>query len=84
VLEQFVNNGWCEIVGSCTDKRFRHVVASKKLTSAFEAYEQIFIVSFAKLVIQRASDIQSSNDDAFDEAQLAASSDEHQSDEQMR
>lgn len=84
VLEQFVSNGWCDIVGSCTDKRFRHVVASEKLTIAFESYEKTFITTFAKLVIQRASDIQSSNDDAFDEAQLAASSDEHLSDEQMR
>lgn len=84
VLEQFVSNGWCDIVGSCTDKRFRHVVASEKLTIAFESYEKTCITTFAKLVIQRASDVQSSNDDAFDEAKLAASSDEHLSGEQMR
>lgn len=84
VLEQFVNNGWCEVVGSTSDKRFRHVVASAKLTIAFEGYEQACVASFSKLVIQRASDIQSSNDDDFDDAQLAASSDEDLLDEQMR
>lgn len=65
VLEQFVDNGWCDIVGSTLDRRFRHVVASKKLTSAFEAYERTFTASFAKLVIQRASDLAPSNDNAF-------------------
>ena len=84
MLEQFVSNGWCEVVGSTSDKRFRHVVASQKLTSAFEAYERICIASFAKLVIQRASDIHSSNNDTFDEAQLVASSEEHNADQRIR
>jgi hypothetical protein len=84
VLEQFVSNGWCEVVGSTSDKRFRHVVASEKLTSAFADYERTCIASFAKLVIQRASDIHSSNDDEFDEAQLAAASADNLLGEQMR
>jgi hypothetical protein len=84
VLEQFVSNGWCEVIGSTSDKRFRHIVASKKLTSAFEAYERTCIASFAKLVIQRASDIKSSNDEDFDDAQFAASSGKYLSDEQVR
>jgi hypothetical protein len=84
VLEQFVSNGWCEVVGSNTDKRFRHVVATNKMTSAFEAYERTCIASFAKLVIQRASDIQSSKHDAFDDSHLVALSGERLSDEKMR
>jgi len=76
VLDQFVKNGWCNLVDSSSDKRFRHVVASEKLTNAFEAYERACISSFKKIVIQRASDINLSNDDALDETQLVASSDE--------
>lgn len=58
VLEQFVTNGWCEIVGSTSDKRVRHVVASEKLTSAFEAYERTFTASFTKLISERTSEIE--------------------------
>ncbi len=81
VLEQFVHNGWCEVVGSTSDKRFRHVVASVKLTSAFEAYESICIDAYTKLVIDRVSNIQSSNEESF---QLVATSEAHHPDEQMR
>ena len=84
VLEQFVDNGWCEVVDSTSDKRFRHVVASAKLTNAFEAYESICVGSYARLVVERASDIQSSNDEAFETVQLVAASEEHSADEQMR
>ena len=84
VLEQFVDHGWCEVVGSTSDKRFRHVVASAKLTNAFETYESICVGSYARLVVERASDIQSSNDEAFETVQLVAASEEHKADEQMR
>ena len=70
VLEQFVDNGWCEIVGSSIDKRSRNVVASKKLMSAFEAYQEIFVESYSILVGERVSVIDSSNDESFDDVQL--------------
>ena len=72
VLEQFVGNGWCEVVGSSIDKRSRNVVASTKLTSAFEAYQAIFVESYSRLVGERVSVIDSSNDESFDDVQLGA------------
>jgi hypothetical protein len=83
VLEQFVNNGWCEVVGSTSDKRFRHVIPSAKLTSAFETYESISVDSYSRLVFKRASDTQSSNDVAFESVQLVAASGEDNSDVQL-
>ena len=80
MLEQFVDNGWCEVVDSASDKRFRHVVASAKLTRAFEAYESICFASYSRLAVAQATDIQSSCDEAF---QLVSASEEHNPDEQM-
>jgi len=72
VLEQFVNNGWCDVVDSTSDKRFRHIVASTKLTNAFEDYESICVDSYKRLVTEMTSDAQSSNDDLFESSQLLA------------
>lgn len=72
VLEQFIDNGWCEVVDSASDKRFRHVVATVKLTTAFEDYESICVDSYRRLATEIACEIQSSNDDAFESPQLLA------------
>jgi len=70
VLEQFIRNEWCEVVGSSIDKRSRNVVASKKLTSAFEAYQAICVESYLRLFGEQVSVIDSSNDESFDDFQL--------------
>ena len=72
VLEQFISNEWCQVVGSSIDKRSRNVVASKKLTSTFEAYQAICLESYLRLVGERVSVIDSSNDESFDDVQVGA------------
>lgn len=80
VLEQFVDNGWCDVVGSTSDKRFRHVVASTKLTNAFENYEAFCVDSYRKLITEVAPALQSSNDDSFETSQLLAAVEEDSTD----
>jgi hypothetical protein len=46
VLDQFVDGGWCEIVGSEQDKRFRLVVASQRLTDKLAEYEQVVLSNY--------------------------------------
>ncbi|PIT83103.1 hypothetical protein [Limnohabitans sp. 15K] len=46
VLDQFVDGGWCEIVGSEKDKRFRLVVASQRLTDKLAEYEQVVLSNY--------------------------------------
>jgi len=43
VLEQFVDSGWCEIVGSEQDRRFRLVVATQRLMDKLIEYEQVVL-----------------------------------------
>jgi len=43
VLEQFVDSGWCEIVGSEQDRRFRLVVATQRLVDKLIEYEQVVL-----------------------------------------
>jgi DNA-binding MarR family transcriptional regulator len=43
VLEQFVDSGWCEIVGSEQDRRFRLVVATQRLIDKLIEYEQVVL-----------------------------------------
>jgi hypothetical protein len=46
VLEQFVDGGWCEIVGHEQDKRFRLVVASQRLIDKLAEYEQVVLNNY--------------------------------------
>ena len=46
VLEQFVDGGWCHIVGHEQDKRFRLVVASKRLTDKLAEYEKVVLSNY--------------------------------------
>jgi DNA-binding MarR family transcriptional regulator len=40
VLDQFVDGGWCEIVGHDEDKRFRLVVATDLLRTRLREYQE--------------------------------------------
>jgi len=46
VLEQFVSGGWCEVVCDAVDRRCRCVVASKRLTDAFESYQKVVLSTY--------------------------------------
>lgn len=46
VLEQFVDSGWCEIVGHEQDKRFRLVVATQLLVDKLAQYEQVVLTKY--------------------------------------
>src|ERR1035437_8913852 len=46
VLEQFVEGGWCEAICDAEDRRCRCIVATKRLTDAFEAYEQVVLGAY--------------------------------------
>jgi hypothetical protein len=46
VLEQFVDSGWCEIVGSDQDRRFRLVVATQRLVDKLIEYEQVVLSNY--------------------------------------
>lgn len=46
VLEQFVDGGWCEIVGAEQDKRFRLVVATQRLVDKLTEYEQVVLCNY--------------------------------------
>lgn len=43
VLDQFVDSGWCLVVGSEEDRRFRLVVATQRLTDKLSEYEQLVL-----------------------------------------
>ena len=49
VVEQFVNGGWCDIVGHDQDKRFRLVVPTQQLIDKFNAYEALVLCSYKGL-----------------------------------
>ena len=46
VLEQFVDGGWCEIVGHEQDKRFRLVVATQRLVDKLAEYEHVVLSKY--------------------------------------
>lgn len=46
VLEQFVDGGWCEIVGHEQDKRFRLVVATQRLIDKLAEYEHVVLSKY--------------------------------------
>lgn len=51
VLEQFVDGGWCVVVGHDQDKRFRLVVATQRLKDAFAEYERHVLSTYRDLLL---------------------------------
>jgi hypothetical protein len=51
VLEQFIDSGWCEIVGSEQDRRFRLVVATQRLVDKLTEYEQVVLSHYRSLFL---------------------------------
>lgn len=49
VLDQFIDGGWCEIVGSDQDRRFRHVVATELLLTRLREYEEHSLSVYGRL-----------------------------------
>lgn len=49
ILEQFVEGGWCEIVGHEEDRRFRLVVATPRLTDKLAEYEALVLQTYGML-----------------------------------
>ena len=50
VLDQFVDGGWCEIVGNEEDRRFRRVVATDLLKTRLREYEE-FVLSIYRTML---------------------------------
>lgn len=50
VLEQFVDGGWCEIVGNEQDRRFRRVVATDLLRSKLIEYQEHVFTVYGSLL----------------------------------
>jgi DNA-binding MarR family transcriptional regulator len=48
VLDQFVDGGWCEIIGNEQDRRFRHVVATEQLITRLREYENFVIEIYSR------------------------------------
>ena len=46
VLDQFIDGGWCEIVGNEQDRRFRRVVATHLLRTRLREYEQYVLTVY--------------------------------------
>ena len=54
VLDQFLDGGWCEIVGHTEDRRFRLVVAKQRLLDALADYERVVLATYRTVVAARA------------------------------
>ena len=52
VLKQFVDGGWCEIIGHADDKRSRIVVATDKLRIAVREYEAVVLITYWHMLLQ--------------------------------
>ena len=50
VLDQFVDGGWCEIVGNEQDRRFRRVVATDLLRSKLIEYQEHVLTVYGSLL----------------------------------
>lgn len=50
VLDQFVDGGWCVIIGNEQDRRFRHVVATELLRTRLREYESHVLMVFGALL----------------------------------
>ena len=50
VLDQFVDGGWCEIVGNEQDRRFRRVVATDLLRSKLIEYHEHVLTVYGSLL----------------------------------
>jgi DNA-binding MarR family transcriptional regulator len=49
VLDQFIDGGWCEIVGNQQDRRFRHVVATDLLRTKLREYEEHVLTVYSSV-----------------------------------
>ncbi len=52
VLEQFIVGGWCEVVCDTDDKRCRYIMATKRLTDAFESYKNVVLNTYLQCIEQ--------------------------------
>lgn len=50
VLDQFIDGGWCVIVESEQDRRFRHIVATDLLKTRLREYEQQVLSAYSALL----------------------------------
>jgi hypothetical protein len=50
VLDQFVDGGWCEIVGNEQDRRFRRVIATELLRTRLREYEAHVLSVYSALL----------------------------------
>lgn len=48
VLDQFIDGGWCEIVGNEQDRRFRRVVATEQLITRLREYENFVLEMYSR------------------------------------
>lgn len=48
ILDQFIDGGWCEIVGNDQDRRFRRVVATEQLITRLREYENFVIDVYSR------------------------------------
>jgi hypothetical protein len=55
ILEQFVDGGWCRIVGHDSDRRFRLVVATGLMITKLEEYQQHVIDTYSEFFNQSTS-----------------------------
>ena len=54
VLDQFIDGGWCEIVGHDKDRRFRHVVATDLLRLRLHEYKQHVLSVYSELLSENS------------------------------
>jgi DNA-binding MarR family transcriptional regulator len=54
VLDQFIDDGWCEVVGQTEDRRFRLIVATQRLTDKLREYEQVVLAKYRAALIEQS------------------------------
>jgi hypothetical protein len=54
VLDQFIDGGWCEVVGQTEDRRFRLIVATQRLTDKLREYEQVVLSKYRAALIEQS------------------------------
>lgn len=48
VLDQFIDGGWCVVVGNDQDRRFRRVIATEKLIDRLREYENFVLEMYSR------------------------------------
>lgn len=54
VLDQFIDGGWCEVVGQTEDRRFRVIVATQRLTDKLREYEVVVLGKYRAALSDKA------------------------------